>query len=48
LYKGSSRDAMADNIAGDVMFYVTEAGQAPYPITGTWVTEISGTISLTD
>ena len=40
----SDPDILWDNIIGDAALYVTEAGNDPYDITGTWTTKITGTV----
>lgn len=44
LLGSSDPDILWDNMIGDATLYITEAGNTPYPITGTWMTKVTGSI----
>ncbi len=41
----SDPDILWDNPIGDATLFITELGNTPYPITGTWTTKVTGSIS---
>lgn len=44
IWKTSDPNILWDNAIGNAVLYITERGNDPYPITGTWTTKVTGTV----